>query len=99
MNLDTIGENRRADTSFDFFGHRLALPVMAAPVGAMQLHYGDKYDDLTYNRLLLAACAKAGHRGLHRRRRGSGGDGGRHAGHPGPAGLRRAYGEAMVGRH
>lgn len=60
VNLDTIGENRRADTSFDFFGHRLALPVMAAPVGAMQLHYGDKYDDLTYNRLLLAACAKAG---------------------------------------
>ena len=33
-----------------FFGHRLALPVMAAPVGAMKLHYGDKYDDLTYNR-------------------------------------------------
>ena len=60
VNLDTIGENRRADTSFDFFGHRLALPVMAAPVGAMQMHYGDKYDDLTYNRLLLAACAKAG---------------------------------------
>ena len=30
VNLDTIGENRRADTSFDFFGHRLALPVMAA---------------------------------------------------------------------
>ena len=29
VNLDTIGENRRADTSFDFFGHRLALPVMA----------------------------------------------------------------------
>ena len=56
VNLDTIGENRPADTSFDFFGHRLALPVMAAPVGAMQLHYGDKYDDLTYNRLLLAAC-------------------------------------------
>ena len=60
VNLDTIGENRPADTSFDFFGHRLALPVMAAPVGAMQMHYGDKYDDLTYNRLLLAACAKAG---------------------------------------
>ena len=88
VNLDTIGENRRADTSFDFFGHRLALPVMAAPVGAMQLHYGDKYDDLTYNRLLLAACAKAGIVAFT-------GDGGRHAGHPGPAGLRRAYGEAM----
>ena len=60
VNLDSIGENRRADTSFDFFGHRLALPVMAAPVGAMQLHYGDKYDDLTYNGLLVSSCAKSG---------------------------------------
>ena len=33
---------------------------MAGPVGAMQLHYGDKYDDLTYNDILVTACAKAG---------------------------------------
>ena len=26
----------------------------------MQLHYGDKYDDLTYNDLLVSGCAKAG---------------------------------------
>ena len=60
VNLDTICENGPADTTFDFFGHQLAIPVMAGPVGAMQLHYGDKYDDLTYNDILVTACAKAG---------------------------------------
>ncbi len=60
VNLDTICENGLADTTFDFFGHQLAIPVMAGPVGAMQMHYGDKYDDLTYNDLLVTACAKAG---------------------------------------
>ena len=60
VNMDTICENGPADTTFDFFGHQLAIPVMAGPVGAMQMHYGDKYDDLTYNDLLVTACAKAG---------------------------------------
>ena len=60
VNMDTIYENGPADTTFDFFGHQLTIPVMAGPVGAMQLHYGDKYDDLTYNDLLVTACAKAG---------------------------------------
>ena len=48
------------DTSFELFGHKVALPVFAAPVGAMQLHYGDKYDDLAYNDILVTACAQAG---------------------------------------
>ena len=60
VNMDTICENGPADTTFDFFGHRMALPVMAGPVGAMQLHYGDRYNDMEYNDLLVAACAKAG---------------------------------------
>ena len=60
VNMDTIYENGPADTTFDFFGHQLTIPVMAGPVGAMQLHYGDKYDDLTYNDILVTACAKAG---------------------------------------
>ena len=60
VNMDTICENVPVDTSYDFFGKRVALPVFAAPVGAMQLHYGDKYDDLTYNDILVTACAQAG---------------------------------------
>ena len=60
VNLDTICENKPVDTSFELFGRKFALPVFAAPVGAMTLHYGDKYDDLTYNDLLVSACAQAG---------------------------------------
>ena len=60
VNMDTICENKPVDTSYNFFGKQVVLPVFAAPVGAMQLHYGDKYDDLTYNDILVSACADAG---------------------------------------
>ena len=60
VNMDTICENKPVDTTFSLFGQTFALPVFAAPVGAMQLHYGDKYDDLTYNDILVSACAEAG---------------------------------------
>ena len=60
VNMDTICENKPVDTAFELFGRKFALPVFAAPVGAMQLHYGDKYDDLTYNDILVSACAEAG---------------------------------------
>lgn len=60
VNMDTIGENKPVDTSYDFFGKTVDLPVFAAPVGALTLHYGDKYGDLAYNEILVAACAAAG---------------------------------------
>ena len=60
VNMDTICENRPVDTSFSFFGKTLAAPIMAAPVGAMKLHYGDLYDDLGYNDILVSACRSAG---------------------------------------
>ncbi len=60
VNMDTICENKAADTSVTLFGRQFALPVFAAPVGALQMHYGDKYNDLEYNDILVSACAKAG---------------------------------------
>ena len=60
VNMDTICDNLPVDTSYDFFGHKMDLPVFAAPVGAVKLHYGDKFTDLTYNDLLVSACAEAG---------------------------------------
>ena len=60
VNMDTICENSQVDTSFTLFGRTFEIPAFAAPVGAMQLHYGDKYDDLTYNDILVSACADAG---------------------------------------
>ena len=60
VNMDTICENGDTDTSYDFFGRKLAIPVMAGPVGAVTLHYGGKFDDLRYNNVLVDGCAKAG---------------------------------------
>lgn len=60
VNMDTICPNRPIDTTFQLFGQTFALPVFAAPVGTMQLHYGDKHDDSSYNDILVSACADAG---------------------------------------
>jgi len=60
VNMDTICENRNVDTTARLFGKEFVLPVFAGPVGAMQLHYGDKYTDLEYNDILVSACADAG---------------------------------------
>ena len=60
VNMDTICENKSVDTTAHLFGKECVLPVFAAPVGAMQLHYGDKYTDLEYNDILVSACADAG---------------------------------------
>ena len=65
VNMDTICENLPVDTSCELFGRRLVLPVFAAPVGAVTLHYGDKYNDLEYNEILVPACAER-HCCLHR---------------------------------
>lgn len=60
VQMDTICENRPIDTSFELFGETYKYPVFAGPVGAMKMHYGDKYDDLEYNEILVQACADAG---------------------------------------
>lgn len=60
VNLDTICQAGDVDTSFDFFGNKFRIPVFAGPVGAVKLHYGDKYDDVQYNNILVSACAESG---------------------------------------
>ena len=60
VNMDTICPNIPADTSVRLFGRDFAVPVFAAPVGAVRLHYGDKHDDNSYNALLVPSCARAG---------------------------------------
>ena len=60
VNMDTIHENKPIDTSVELFGRTFKYPFFVGPVGAMTLHYGEKYDDLAYNNLLVDACAKGG---------------------------------------
>ena len=59
INMDTICENVTPDTSIELFGEKFDYPFFAGPVGAMKLHYGDKYDDLTYNDIFsFCLCSK-----------------------------------------
>lgn len=60
VNMDTICENIPVDTSLSIFGKTFKYPFFAGPVGAVNLHYGDKYNDMTYNNILVKACADAG---------------------------------------
>lgn len=58
--LENTAENKAVDTSLSLFGRTFKYPVFAGPVGAVQLHYGDCLDDVTYNDILVSACAKNG---------------------------------------
>lgn len=60
INMDTICENVEPDTTLEIFGQQYAYPFFAGPVGAMKLHYGEKYDDEDYNRILVSACRECG---------------------------------------
>ncbi|MGN0976299.1 MAG: alpha-hydroxy-acid oxidizing protein [Gemmiger sp.] len=60
VNMDTICAGGRPDTTLSLFGRTFRLPVFAGPVGAVQLHYGKKYDDLAYNDILVPACRESG---------------------------------------
>lgn len=58
--MDTISENTEVDTSLELWGQTFRYPFFAGPVGAVNLHYGEKYDDRSYNDVMVAACAEAG---------------------------------------
>ncbi len=60
INMDTLHENVPVDTSLELFGKRFRYPFFAGPVGAVNMHYSDKYDDPAYNNVLVDACVKAG---------------------------------------
>ena len=60
LNMDTLTCVKSADTKLELFGRSFALPVFAGPVGAVAMHYGDKYNDRTYNDILVRACKDAG---------------------------------------
>lgn len=58
INMDTICTNEAPSTEMEFFGRKFKMPVLAAPIGGLKLHYGDKYSDEEYSELLMAACIK-----------------------------------------
>ena len=60
VQMDTIAENRPVDTSLNLFGKSFKYPFFAGPVGAVQLHYGDCLNDISYNDILVSSCSEFG---------------------------------------
>ncbi|MBR0041133.1 MAG: alpha-hydroxy-acid oxidizing protein [Oscillospiraceae bacterium] len=61
VNMDTLCENiPDPDVSFELFGRTFSAPVFVAPLGAVDMHYGSKYNDLSYNAELIRAAVDCG---------------------------------------
>lgn len=60
VNMDTICPLQPVDMSVELLGRRFSLPIFAAPVGAVNIHCGERYDDREYNNIMVRACADAG---------------------------------------
>ena len=60
VNMDTLCPNAEPDISFELFGHQFVAPIFAAPLGALDMHYGPKYKDQQYNAILIKAAAEYG---------------------------------------
>ena len=60
VQMDTLCMNKEVDTKWKLFGKTFAYPFLAGPVGAVNLHYGESYNDASYNEVLVSACAEAG---------------------------------------
>ncbi len=60
VNMDCLCKKKDTDTRFELFGKTFDYPIFAGPVGAVNLHYGDKMNDMEYNDILVSGCVKAG---------------------------------------
>ena len=56
VNMDTLCPNTDPDVRFELFGRSFTAPIFAAPLGAIDLHYGPKYKDPAYNSILIKAA-------------------------------------------
>ena len=60
LNMDTLCEGGGQDTTCELFGRTFRYPFFAGPVGAVNLNYSEAYNDMTYNDVLVRACAANG---------------------------------------
>ncbi|MBP2636164.1 MAG: L-lactate dehydrogenase (FMN-dependent) and related alpha-hydroxy acid dehydrogenase [Firmicutes bacterium] len=60
VNMDTLCENKPVDTTLELFGQTFKYPFFAGPVGAVNMHYSDAFNDMSYNDILVSACRENG---------------------------------------
>ena len=60
INMDTLNTYHVPDLHVDLFGMTFEMPVFAAPIGGVQIHYSDMLDDLKYSEAILLGSINAG---------------------------------------
>ena len=60
LNMDTLYDSGTIDTSLEIFNQTFKYPFFAGPVGAVNMHYGEMFDDISYNDILVQACKENG---------------------------------------
>ncbi len=60
IHMDTLTEKKEVRIETELWGKTFSAPVFAGPVGAVNMHYGEKYNDLQYNNILVPACREKG---------------------------------------
>ena len=60
LNMDTIVENTEIDTSTEFFGYKLAFPVVSGPIGSIRKQFNPTDDIRDFNDKCMAACESRG---------------------------------------
>jgi 4-hydroxymandelate oxidase len=60
INMDTLCAQKKVETTSMLFGKSFEYPFFAGPVGAVKMHYGDKYTEQEYNDILVSACSENG---------------------------------------
>ncbi len=60
VNMDTLCLNTDPEIGFELFGKQFAAPIFTAPLGALTMHYGPKYNDQQYNAIQIKAAAEYG---------------------------------------
>ena len=60
IHLNTIAPAKEIDTSLELFGKTLSYPVLAAPIGGLDMNYNSPMNDLTYSQAIIEGCIKAG---------------------------------------
>lgn len=60
VNMDTVYEFKGINTEIELFSKKFKYPIFASPIGGVQLHYSDLYNDLSYSVELVNGCHSAG---------------------------------------
>lgn len=58
--MNTLYDATKVDTRIDLWGKTYSMPIFAGPVGAVQMHYSDLYDDLSYSQVVVEGSSAMG---------------------------------------